>query len=145
MAQILRNPIPTAGDVRVARSRSEPALRYLRWVAYFGLGLGLAGLSLRSRRGPVRGENEPGDGQHDAWPTFAVRMVEQGETAIGGLRSRPGVSRVASEAGKVWDDVTSTVEMTVDEAHDSLEEIYGRSYAWLGGLRRRLPRGGSRD
>jgi hypothetical protein len=29
----------------------------------------------------------------------------------------------------------------VDEAHDVVEEIYGRSYAWLADLRRKLPTG----
>jgi hypothetical protein len=129
VAKILRNPVPTAGDVRIARSRSEPALRYLRWGAYFGLGLGLAGLSVRSLRASA---------ERGGRASFAARMAQQGEMAVDELRSRPGVSRVTAEAGKVRDDLASKVEVAVDEAHDSVEEIYGRSYAWLGDLRRKL-------
>jgi hypothetical protein len=133
VANILGNPVPTAGEVRIARTRSEPALRFLRWGAYFGLGLGLAGLSLRSlRSAPGAGEERGGR------PAFAIRMVEQGETALDDLRAKPAVNRVTIEAGKIRDDLASKVEVAVDEAHDSVEEIYGRSYAWLGDLRRRF-------
>lgn len=143
MARILRNPVPTAGEVRIARSRTEPALRYLRWGVYFGLGMGLAGLSLRTLRGApssdASGEG-PGDGS-----TFAIRMAEQGETALGELRSNPTVNRVTAEAARVRDDLTSKVELAADEAHDSVEEFYGRSYAWLGDLRRKLTSARSKD
>ena len=137
MANILRNPVPTAGEVRMARSRSEPVLRYLRWGAYFGLGMGLAGLSIRSLRNASQG---PGD-----LPAFAVRMAAQGETALDGLRSNPTVNRVTSEAAKVREGLASKVEVAADEAHDSVEEIYGRSYAWLGDLRRKLAPGTRRN
>lgn len=133
MAKILRNPVPTAGEVRIARTRSEPALRFLRWGAYFGLGLGLAGLSLRSLRS-APGAGVDGGGR----PAFAIRMVEQGETALDDLRAKPAVNRVTLEAGKIRDDLASKVEVAADEVHDSVEEIYGRSYAWLGDLRRKL-------
>ena len=133
MANILRNPVPTAGEVRMARSRGEPVLRYLRWAAYVGLGMGLAGLSVRTLRSV---SDEPHDG-----PAFAVRMAEQGETALGELRAHPTVNRVTSEAAKVKDDLAAKVEVAVDEAHDSVEELYGRSYAWLGDLRRKLSPG----
>ena len=140
MASILGNPVPTAGEVRIARSRGEPVLRYVRWGAYFGLGLGLAGLSLRTMRAAPGPREERG-----ARPVFAVRMAEQGEMAIDGLRSKPAVNRVTTEAAKVRDDLASKIEGAVDEAHDSVEEIYGRSYAWLGDLRRRLSPARSRD
>lgn len=130
MARILGNPVPTAGEVRIARTRSEPVLRLLRWGAYFGLGLGIAGLSVRSLRAAP--------GSTEGRPAFAVRMAEQGETALSELRSKPAVNLVATEAGRVRADLASKVEVVVDEAHDSVEEIYGRSYEWLGGLRRKL-------
>jgi hypothetical protein len=133
VAKVVLNPVPTAGEVRIAWSRSEPVLRYLRWGAYFGFGLGLAGLSLRSLRAASEGNDGPvGTG------AFAARMAEQGEMALGELRSRPAVNRVTAEAGRVKDDLASKVEVAVDEAHDSVEEIYGRSYAWLHHLRRKL-------
>jgi len=65
-------------------------------------------------------------------------MVEQGEKALEDLRARPAVNRVTIEAGRIRDDLASKVELAADEAHDSVEEIYGRSYAWLGDLRRKL-------
>ena len=133
MAKIVLNPVPTAGEVRMAWARSEPAMRYLRWGAYFGLGLGLAGLGLRSLRATPAQPDERGDRS-----AFAARMAAQGEMALGGLRARPAVRRVTSEAGKVGHELASKVEVAVDEAHDSVEEMYGRSYAWLGGLRRKL-------
>ncbi|HTK61358.1 MAG TPA: hypothetical protein VL595_03245 [Pseudonocardia sp.] len=130
MAKILGNPIPTAGEVRIARTRREPAMRFLRWGVYFGLGLGVAGLGVRSLR--------TAPGSSGERPAFAVRMAEQGETALEELRSKPAVNRITAEAGRVRADLASKVEVAVDEAHDSVEEIYGRSYEWLGGLRRKL-------
>jgi hypothetical protein len=133
VARILGNPVPTAGEVRIARSRSEPAARFLRWGAYFGLGLGLAGLSVRSLR------RSPGPaGDAGSRPALAARIAEQGEAALSELRSNPAVNRVTAEAGRVGADLASKVETAVDEAHDSVEEIYGRSYEWLGDLRRKL-------
>lgn len=136
MAKIVLNPVPTAGEVRIAWARGEPALRYLRWGAYFGLGVGLAGLSLRSLRAASEGNERHGD--RVGRGAFAARMAEQGEIALQELRSRPAVSRVTAEAGRVKDGLASKVELAVDEAHDSVEEIYGRSYVWLGDLRRKL-------
>jgi len=117
----------------MARSRSEPVLRYLRWGAYFGLGMGLAGMSLRSLRGAPR----DGDGSGER-PAFVVRMAGQGETALDELRSNPAVNRVTERAARVRTDLASKVELAADETHDSVEEIYGRSYAWLSDLRRKL-------
>ena len=86
MAKIVLNPVPTAGQVRMAWARGEPALRYLRWGVYFGLGVGLAGVGLRSLRPtPVQAE------ERDDRSAFASRMAAQGETVLGELRSRPGM------------------------------------------------------
>jgi len=133
---ILRNPVPTAGEVRIARSRSEPVLSYLRWVAYFGLGVGLAGVSIRSLRSA-----HPRSGAPEDRSAFPARMAEHGETALDGMRSNPAVNRVTTKASTVRDDLATKVEGAVDEAHDVVEEIYGRSYAWLADLRRKLPTG----
>jgi hypothetical protein len=65
-------------------------------------------------------------------------MAERGESAVNELRSRPAVDRLTAEADRLRGELASKVEVAADEAHDSVEEIFGRSYAWLGGLRRRL-------
>jgi len=121
-----KNPVPTAGELRIAWSRVhqtvQPALPYLRRGAYLGLGLGLAGLALGTLRHP------PG-AQHDERPTqrpVTDLVAQQGEDALQSLRATPTAVRAADRFNERRRSLADRTERAADETHDTIEETYGR-------------------
>jgi hypothetical protein len=131
---IFLNPFPTAGQVRYAWSRNQqtvrPVFRVLRAGVYIGCGLGL-GLGLRAlRRLPDGGDRPSGS------TSSAAGLAERGERVARDILAVPAVSGTASKAYEVGGVLASRAGWVVDEAHDSVEEAYGRFYLVLDQLRR---------
>jgi hypothetical protein len=127
-----RNPVPTTGQVRSTWSRNkgsvQPAVRFLRVGVYVALGLGLTGLGLRRLADLPDGGDEP-SGSNSA-------LAERGERAARDVLVVPAVSRTTERASEVSAVVVSRAGRVVDEAHDSVEEAYGRFYLGLARLGR---------
>jgi hypothetical protein len=121
-----KNPIPTAGELRIAWSRAQrtiqPALPYLRRGAYFGLGLGLAGLALGTLRDPPGTEDDERRAQR---PVTAL-VARQGEEAIESLRATPAAVRATDRLNARRRSLADRTERAADETHDTIEETYGR-------------------
>jgi hypothetical protein len=140
----MRNPIPTSGEIRIARSRFSRALGpvwgYLRIGALAGLGLGLAALGLRSVRTerPLALESGPAD-RGDAERGRAMRgLAERGAAVARAIGSQSAVRRATDHVSGVAGGLSSRAEVAVDEAHDLVEEAYGRLSLRLRHVRRSL-------
>jgi hypothetical protein len=133
---IFLNPVPTAGQVRSSWSRSkqtvQPVLRFLRAGAYLGFGLGLA-LGLRAPRDLSGGGDQPSGSA-----TSTVGLAERGERTAREILAVPAVSRATGKAHEVSGVLASRAGRVVDEAHDCVEEAYGRFYLGLDWLLRVL-------
>jgi hypothetical protein len=121
-----KNPVPTAGELRIAWSRAQrvvqPALPYLRRGAYFGLGLGLAGLALGTLREPPGGE----DDERRAQRPVTDLVAQQGEDALQSLRATPAAVRATDTFNERRRTLADRTERAADETHDTIEETYGR-------------------
>jgi hypothetical protein len=118
-----KNPVPTAGDVRDAWSRTfqalQPVLPYLRGGVYFGLGLGVVAMTLRGFRG-IR------DDQGRSLHVHGSTVTEQGEHVVRTLRANPAITQVAARFTQASSTLAAKAQSGADEAHDTVEEIYGR-------------------
>lgn len=128
---ILRNPVPTAGQVRSSWSRSKPAarpvLRLLRAGVYIGFGLALS-LGLRALRG----------GGSPSGSAASTALTERGERTARDILAVPVVNRAAGRAAEITGDLVALAGSVVDEAHDTVEEAYGRFYLGLDRAERAL-------
>jgi hypothetical protein len=133
---IFLNPVPTAAEVRSSWSRSKqtvrPVFRLLRAGAYLGFGLGLA-LGLRALRDLSDGGDQPSGSA-----SSATALAERGERTARDILAVPAVSRTTGKAQEVSGVLASRGGRVLDEAHDSVEEAYGRFYLGLDRLRRAL-------
>jgi hypothetical protein len=118
---VLRNPVPTSGEVRSSWSRTQPSrqqfLRLLRTGAYLAVGLGL-GVGLRAYRGRADTTSNV--------PLSDQALMERGERAAHNVLTAPAVTRAADKASEVADVMASMAGKVVDEAHDTVEETYAR-------------------
>lgn len=126
----LHNPVPTAGELRSAWSSNKrllaPVLKVLRASVYFGIGIGLAGLSSRIFRGDA--ERAP---LALTSGSPAAALTETGERTAQEILALPAVSRRADQAQEVSGVLVSRASRAVDEAHDTVEEAFGRVYFGL--------------
>ena len=146
-----RNSLPTAGEIRVARSRVDtivaPVLRRLRTGLYFWLGaadLVVTAIRTRSARSPI-GSDRPGtddrpptgqpricrpraarDDPEAAIQLAATAITGRGERRYARVRSFPPVRRALAELDGARKSVASETGRAVDEAHDSVEENLAR-------------------
>lgn len=110
-----RTFIPTGGELRIARAHAErvlgPSLVRLRPGLFFGLGV--ADLTLRLAGCLIRPE-----GRERA----VRRVIEVGERRFARLSGQPRVRAVLDEVNRT---VTVDLEEALDEAHDTVEELFG--------------------
>jgi hypothetical protein len=100
----------------------QPVLQLLRAGVYVGFGLAL-GLGLRALR-------DRGD------PLWGSALAERGERAVREILAAPAVSRTTERAYEVTGVLASRAGRVVDEAHDTVEEAYGRFHLARNRLRR---------
>jgi hypothetical protein len=110
----------------------QPAFRLLRAGVYMGFGLGLA-LGLRTLRDLSDGGDQPSGSA-----SSATALAECGERTARDILAVPAVSRTTGKALEVSGVLASRAGRVVDEAHDSVEEAYGRFYLGLDWLLRAL-------
>jgi hypothetical protein len=129
-----RNSVPTAGEVRVARSRADvvarPVLRRLRHGLLFGLGVADVVLSA-STAGIHRAPLDPDEaGSHRDRPTgvtrAAVTLTRRGARRYARVRSVPAVQRVVADLARARRNAASETGQVLDAAHDSVEENLAR-------------------
>lgn len=111
-----RTFIPTAGELRIARARAARVLgppgARLRTGLFFGLGV--VDLTLRLAGSLIRAERRE----------RAVRLATQaGERRLARLSGQPRVRAALDEMNRT---VTVDLEEALDEAHDTVEELFGR-------------------
>jgi hypothetical protein len=104
------------------------------------LGFGLAGLGLRAL-----GQARDRDDQPPGSASSRAALAQRGQWLAEEILAVPAVSRAADMAYEFRRLVTSRAGWAVDEAHDSVEEAYGRFYLGLDRLKRAITPGGLAD
>ncbi|HEY2205468.1 MAG TPA: hypothetical protein VGH99_13435 [Pseudonocardia sp.] len=125
------NSVPTAGEIRMARSRVraalDPPLHLLRTGALFGVGvLDLATDTprwLRERVADRSWADAAGRAAGQARLAGAA-LTRRGERAVDRQRFTPAVRRALDDlrSSTTWD-----AERAFDEAHDTVEELLARA------------------
>jgi len=110
-----RTFIPTAGELRIARAHAGrvlgPSLVRLRTGLLFGLGS--ADLALRLADCLICPESRE---------RAVRRATDAGERRLARLSGQPSVRAVLDEVNRT---VTVDLEEALDEAHDTVEELFG--------------------